>query len=161
MIKHSLFILSILALLLHGQGYAQSDRRVDQYNLKKSGLGIKGYDPVSYHQDQPQKGLKSLSFNYKGVRYLFSTDENRSLFKETPSLYEPAYGGWCAWAMLEGDKVDFNPKRYKIINKRTYLFYDGLFGNTLKKWNKMAQQEPEPEMIKRADYHWRRIINTP
>jgi YHS domain-containing protein len=152
-------ILSIALLAINGQGYAQTERPIDKYNLNKSGLSIKGYDPVSYHLGEPQKGLKSLSYSYNGVRYLFGTQENRSLFEKNPSAYEPVYGGWCTWAMLKGDKVDIHPKRYKIINGKTYLFYDALFGNTLKKWNRLTLQESETEMIKRADAHWRRTKN--
>ena len=159
--KILILILSITLLTMNGQGYAQTERRADNYNLNKSGIGIKGYDPVSYHQGEPQEGLKSLSFNYKGVRYRLATQENRSLFEKNPSGYEPAYGGWCAWAMLKADKVDFNPKRFKIVNGKTYLFYDGLFGNTLKKWNQQALKEPENEMINRADKHWRRLNSEP
>ena len=144
-------------LAINGQAYAQTEHRADKYNLNKSGLSIKGYDPVSYHLGKPQKGLKSLSYNYNGALYLFSAQENRSLFIKNPSNYEPAFGGWCAWAMLKGDKVDIHPKRYKIISGKTYLFYDGLFGNTLKKWNRLAIQESEPELIKRADEHWQRL----
>lgn len=159
--KPIILILSLALLVISGQGYAQTKGATDNYNLNKAGLGIKGYDPVSYHHGKPQKGQKSLSFQYKGVPYLFATKENMSTFKKYPSAYEPAYGGWCAWAMLEGDKVDFNPKRYKIINAKTYLFYDGLFGNTLKKWNRLSIKESEAAMINRADKHWQRITSEP
>ena len=50
-----------MLLTMNGQGYAQTELHADNYNLSKSGFGIKGYDPVSYHQGEPQKGLKSLS----------------------------------------------------------------------------------------------------
>jgi YHS domain-containing protein len=157
--KTIISIVSLTLLVMGGPVYAQAGRPADIYNLDKAGLGIKGYDPVSYHLGKPQKGQKSLSFQYKGVPYLFATEENRAVYKSNPSAYEPAYGGWCAWAMLEGDKIDFNPKRYKIINGKTYLFYDGFFGNTLKKWNRFSKKESEADMIKRADEHWQRIIS--
>jgi YHS domain-containing protein len=159
--KTIVLILSLTLLVTSGQGHAQTERATDNYNINKAGLGIKGYDPVSYHLGKPQKGQKSLSFQYKGVPYLFATKENRNVFKLNPSAYEPAYGGWCAWAMLEGNKVDFNPKRYKIISHKTYLFYDGFFGNTLKKWNRLSLEEPEADMIKRAHEHWQRIASEP
>ena len=159
--KTIIVILLLPLLMISGQGHAQTEHATDIYNLNKAGLGIKGYDPVSYHLGKPQKGKNSLTFQHKVVLYLFATKENRSLFEKNPSRYEPAYGGWCAWAMLEGDKVDFNPKRYKIINGKTYLFYHGLFGNTLEKWNRLSKKESEVDMIKRADKHWQRIMSEP
>lgn len=154
-------ILSMTILLFNDLGFAESERRVDKLNLTKSDLSMKGYDPVSYHQGNPIKGLKSLEFQYKGVRYFFATEENRTLFEKNPSLYEPAYGGWCAWAMLTGDFVSVNLKRYKIINGKTYLFYDGLFGDTLKKWNRLSEQKTEAAMIRQANTHWQRLMNAP
>lgn len=155
--KNFILILLISLLAISGQGYVNAESHVDKYNLNKSGMSIKGFDPVSYHLGKPQKGLKSLPYSYNGVLYLFVTQENRTLFKKNPSIYEPAYGGWCAWAMLKGDKVDIHPKRYKIINGKVYLFYDGLFGNTLKKWNRLTTQESEAKMVKRADEQWRHL----
>ena len=76
-------------------------------------------------------------------------------------MYEPAYGGWCAWAMLEGDKVDIKPKRYRVVNNKTYLFYDTFFVNTLKKWNRLASEESEANLIRRADEQWNRINSSP
>jgi YHS domain-containing protein len=130
-------------------------------NVDASNLGMKGYDPVSYHQGEPLKGLDSISLTYKDVRYNFVSQENRSRFETNPSMYEPAYGGWCAWAMLEGEKVDYNPQRYKIINGKTYLFYDKFFVNTLKKWNRLANEESETSLIKQADEQWNRISSGP
>ncbi len=61
--------------------------------------------------------------------------------------------------MLDGEKVSINPKRYKIIQGKTYLFYDGLWGNTLKKWNKLTKKQTEEEMISSANNHWKKLTD--
>ena len=125
----------------------------------KDGVAIKGYDPVSYHQGEPLKGSEEWTFNYAGAEFHFASEENLKSFEADPERYVPEYGGWCAYAMLEGDKVDINPKRYKILNGRLYLFYDGFFGNTLKKWNHLAEDQEESDLVKQADDHWKKLSN--
>ncbi len=39
-----------------------------------------------------------------------------------PDKYEPAYGGWCAYAMGEsGEKVKIDPETFKILDGQTLL----------------------------------------
>ena len=75
-------------------------------------------------------------------------------FSKTPEKYIPAYGGWCAWAMLEGDKVAVDPLSFKIINGKNHLYYNGFWGDTLEKWNKKATKEDEQDLIKLANKNW-------
>ena len=125
-----------------------------RHNLDASGIAIKGYDPVSYHLGKPAKGKNEIFMSHKNVTYLFVNDDNRQTFKKDPAQYLPAFGGWCAWAMLEGQKVKIDPKRYKIVAGRTFLFYNTFFTDTLKKWNQRAQKETEAALVKQADNHW-------
>ena len=154
--------LAIILLIIFTAGTVSaqetSSRRAAHFNIAKTGLAIKGFDPVSYHQGQARKGNEQIATTHNGLQYRFISEANRTVFLADPAKYEPAYGGWCAWAMLEGDKVDIDPQRYKIINGQTYLFYDGFFGNTLEKWNKKATKIPEAELVKKADQHWIKII---
>lgn len=120
----------------------------------KNGLAIHGYDPVSYHQGEPLKGIKELSLRHNGATYHFATRENMKAFEQAPESFEPAYGGWCAWAMLDGEKVDVNPKTYKIVDGTNYLFYNAFFTNTLSKWNDLAAEKGEVAMIEQADSAW-------
>jgi len=34
------------------------------------------------------------------------------------------------------------------------IFYDGFFGDTLKKWNEKAEEIPETQLIEVADEKW-------
>lgn len=123
-------------------------------NLDDSDLAIQGYDPVSYHAGKPLKGSGGTSMTYEGATYYFATEENLELFKSTPDRYVPAFGGWCAWAMLDGEKVEVDPKTYKVVNDRTYLFYNSFFVNTLTKWNDLSKKETESSLAEKAQSNW-------
>ena len=110
-------------------------------NLDKRGLAIGGFDPVAYFPEgggKATKGKKKLAAVHRGVTYRFATEANKQLFVATPERFEPRYGGWCAWAMADGkgDKVEVDPESFTVEDGKLYLFYDGLFGNTRKKWKK-------------------------
>ncbi|MCB1050409.1 MAG: YHS domain-containing protein [Acidobacteria bacterium] len=128
----------------------------DNYNQKK-GLALQGYDPVAYFDGQALKGQKDLSFDHAGLTYWFSSQQNLDRFKAEPEHFEPQYGGWCAYAMLEGDKVEIDPKKFKVVDGKLYLFYNGLWGDTLKKWNEMLAKTPENELIQKANGAWAKI----
>ena len=130
--------------------------RKQHFNIDKYGLAIKGYDPVSYIvQKKAVEGDKKFSIVYMGVLYYFESANNLSMFKKEPAKYEPAYGGWCAFAMGNtAEKVEIDPQTFKIIDGKTYLFYNFYFNNTLKSWNK-----EEPKLHTKADTNWSKIIN--
>ncbi|WP_373514769.1 YHS domain-containing (seleno)protein [Persicitalea sp.] len=143
---------SIALLFFLFVAFACTAQKPDQ-NLKE-GLAIQGYDPVSYFNGKPMEGKKELSKQYKGATYRFATAQNRDEFAKSPDKYAPEYGGWCAYAMAEGDKVSIDPETYKIIDGKLYLFYHTLFSNTLKKWN-----EDESDLHQKANAAWQKIHN--
>ncbi|MCG8310175.1 MAG: YHS domain protein [Cytophagales bacterium] len=133
--------------------YAQ-DLPAGLYNLENH-VAIQGYDPVSYFtMKRPVRGSEEFQTEIRGAKYLFVSKEHLEIFKKNPVAYEPQYGGWCAYAIgLSGSKVRIDPKTYKIIHGRLYLFYNFYLTNTLKKWNKN-----EEELLKNADKHWEEIV---
>jgi len=127
-----------------------------QFNLD-NGVALQGYDPVAYFtQNKAVKGKKEVgTLFYDGVTYLFSSAENKAAFKRSPAMYEPQYGGWCAYAMgSDGSKVNVDPETFKIIDGKLYLFYNRLFNNTLKSWNK-----DETRLKKQADVNWTKTFH--
>lgn len=131
------------------QAAPQRDVRKD-YNVDKQGVAIEGYDPVAYFDGKPAKGDASLTAKHNGVTYRFANEANRKKFEAAPDQYVPAYGGWCAYAMVDGDKVEVDPETFKIVDGRLFLYYNGFLGNTLKKWNKGN----EAEQTGKADANW-------
>jgi YHS domain-containing protein len=147
-------IVSLLALTL--TAFAQVP--VEHVNTSNS-EALSGYDPVSYFEGTPQKGNADLTLEQAGVVYRFASEKNRAVFQANPQRYEPAYGGWCAYAMLDGDKVGIDPETYKLIDGRLYLFYNGFWGDTLKRWNKKLAKIPEQALVGQADGEWRKILD--
>ena len=106
-------------------------------NIDENSLAVGGYDLVSYFtQDNPQKGKESIALNWEGARFLFANQENKALFKKNPEKYLPAYGGWCAYAMVKGKEVEINPKAFHIQQGKLYLFYKTNWVDTKTKWIK-------------------------
>ncbi len=147
--------LAVLFLFLFTQvAFAQTDdARKKNFNIKKN-AAIDGYDPVSYFDGKPAEGDSKFSNTHKGVTYLFSSLVNLNKFKANPEKYEPAYGGWCAYAMGEnGEKVKIDPETYKIIEGKLFLFYNFWGNNTLSDWNKN-----EKSLKSKADLNWKKFL---
>src|SRR6218665_2903687 len=134
--------------------YPQADGiRQKNFNVKNN-VALQGYDPVSYFNGNPQEGSDRYTHTFKGITYYFLNPANRDKFRQNPAAYEPAYGGWCAYAMGEnGEKVKIDPDTYKIIDNRLYLFYNFWGTNTLESWNKK-----ERLLKQSADQNWQKVI---
>ncbi len=128
-------------------------RNIAEWDLSKKSLAIDGYDPVAYFPEagvKPTKGKKSITLDYKGVTYRFASEDNKATFVTNPQKFEPAYGGWCAWAMSKGSKTEINPKYFIVKDDRLFLFYKGVFGNTKEDW----QKGDHAELSTTADSEW-------
>jgi YHS domain-containing protein len=151
--KPAFLFAAILLVSFIASGQDAAALRKRQFNLN-GGIAIQGYDPVAYFkQGKPVKGEKEYAVFAEGATYYFSSQENKEEFKKNFSKYEPQYGGWCAYAMgSEGSKVEIDPETFKIIDGKLYLFYNKIFNNTLKSWNK-----DEVRLKKNADANWVKI----
>ena len=145
----------IVSLFLMTAARAQSDT---YYNVGKDKLALEGYDAVSYFTEKkPQKGEERWNYSYNGILYRFKNEVNKVTFRQNPEKYQPAYGGWCTYAMAKsGEKVPINPLAYKISNGKLLLFYKKAFVNTLSVWNK--SKISETERLKKGDQYWATII---
>lgn len=146
--------ITILLLFCLSAGYGQSETvRLKHYNVK-SQVALEGFDPVSYFDGKPVQGKSIFSYAYKGITYRFFDHSSLTKFKTNPEKYEPAYGGWCAYAMGEnGEKVKVDPETYKIVDGKLYLFYNFWATNTLEDWNKN-----EKKLKEAGDLNWSKIV---
>ncbi|HRJ30788.1 MAG TPA: YHS domain-containing (seleno)protein [Cyclobacteriaceae bacterium] len=149
--KHCLSV--ILIFLIH-QGVAQTNEvRKANFNISK-GIAINGYDPVSYFDGKPVMGKSEFQWEFNGVVYQFASAANLARFRSSPDKFEPAYGGWCAFAMGDyGEKVKIDPLTYKITSGKLYLFYNFWGNNTLQEWNKNEEQ-----LQRAGDKNWAKIL---
>jgi len=90
--------------------FAQGPIRKKHFNLKNA-LPIEGYYPIAYiKKNKAVEGKKDIAENFHGATYYFSSAANKDAFKANPPMYEPQYGGWCAYAMgAIGEKVNIDP----------------------------------------------------
>lgn len=131
-------------------------RNIKEWDIKKGKPAIDGYDPVAYFPEgggKATKGDKKYEHTYKGVLYRFASAKHRDLFKKAPDRYEPQYGGWCAWAMVQGTKTEINPKSFIVKGDKLFLYYDGFFGDTKQDWEKGSHDA----LVTKADGEWRGI----
>lgn len=141
---------SFLVLLISSNIFSQNT----EYNLK-NGYVAEGYDVVSYFQQQVTKGNKQFTANFDGVKFQFSSQENRTLFNLNPQKYIPQYGGFCAYAIgKNGEKVSIHPKTFEIREGKLYLFYNSWGTNTLELW----QKEGAEKLQQKADENWKKIV---
>lgn len=141
----------IFALLISAKSaFSQSLDNVD-----KNGLALQGYDPVSYFNEKsPKEGASKYSYRQDGRTYYFVSESNKQAFAKSPEQYEPAYGGWCAYAVgLDGSKVKVDPETYKIVDGKLLLFYNFFFVNTLDKWN-----EDAAGWGRKAETNWKKML---
>jgi YHS domain-containing protein len=140
----------LMIFIAHAQPEAL---RQKHFNTKKN-QAIEGYDPVSYFDGKPLEGSDKFKVIHKGITYHFASAANATKFKVNPDKYEPAYGGWCAYAMGEsGEKVKIDPETFKIAGGRLYLFYNFWGNNTLEDWN-----ENEVKLKDTADRNGQKTI---
>jgi len=152
--KKNWLVMLLVSFISAGSCAQSAATRTSNFNLTGDNVAIKGYDPVAYFKKNAAvKGSENFSVFHQGVIYYFSSFENKDEFKRNPSTYEPAYGGWCAYAMgARADKVNINPETFKILNGRLYLFYNRGGNNTLTKWN-----NDETSLKNKADANWKKI----
>jgi hypothetical protein len=124
----------------------------EQYT--KRGYAVSGYDPVAYFTiGEPTKGDKNISADWNESKWLFSTEEHKTLFLANPEKYAPAYDGHCAFAAGIGKKVSAKPTLWKIIDDRLFL-------NFSKAANKRWLDNPEDYIID-ADKNWKELGDEP
>lgn len=118
-----------------------------------SGVAIKGYDTVSYFQDdgKPQKGDKQFKTTWQGATWYFVSSQNLDLFKEDPVAYAPQYGGYCAWAAAQDKLAKGDPLVYHKYEGKLYLNYnEGINENWLSR---------KAEFIRKANIRYPQLVD--
>lgn len=89
-----------------------------------TGLAMGGMDPVSYFTEtRPLMGNADHELAWAGVPWRFASAANLEVFKRSPEIYAPQYGGHGAMGMARGFVSDSDPRIYTVFKQRLYLFY--------------------------------------
>jgi len=101
----------------------------DEYNvvncltLTGNPLGMHGVDPVSMFADEaPRLGDAVHTAQHDGVDYYFASAEARQRFEADPEAYLPQFGGFCAFGVFVGKKLDGDVRFADIVDGKLYLF---------------------------------------
>lgn len=128
--------------------YAEKDA---VYTGRFSNVALQGYDTVAYFtQGEPTKGSSEFTTTYQGAEFQFASQENLTLFLADPDKYAPQYGGYCAWAVAQGDTAKGDARRWAIVDGKLYLNYNK---GIQKKWDK-----DRAGFITSADSNWPTVL---
>ena len=101
----------------------------DEYNastgitLAGGLLGLHGVDPVSmFESEAPRLGDAAYTASFDGVDYYFATAATRAAFEADPEAFLPQFGGFCAFGVYKGKKLDGDVRYADIVDGKLYLF---------------------------------------
>jgi len=140
-----------LALFLTTGAFA-SEPAVYTGLLSNTGAG--GYDTVSYFETgKPTKGSSDYTTEYQGATWRFANAKNLARFQANPEHFAPAYGGYCAWAVAQGNLAKGDPRHWTIRDGRLYLNYNQ---SVQDRWLKDTEG-----FIRQADANWPNVLGKP
>lgn len=105
----------------------------DEYNvstgttLSGAGVALRGDDAVALATGLAVKaGQAKYTVEHDGVAYYFSSQETMKAFAADPERYMPQYGGFCAFGVAIGKKLDADPHYADIVDGKLYLFLNAV-----------------------------------
>ncbi|SFH62510.1 YHS domain-containing (seleno)protein [Albimonas pacifica] len=113
-------------------------------------LAIRGVDPVALATlDAVAPGDAVRTVVQEGVAYYFASALTAEAFEAAPAKYLPQYGGFCAFAVALGKKLDGDPRYADIVDGKLYLFVNAeIFAKYL---------ETPQEILAKAEATWASI----
>ena len=137
-----------LLAVIYCLGFTQAVLAIDAiYTGFFSNEALRGYDHVAYFtQNMPVEGSDSFTYEYMGATWKFSSRQHLDMFIAEPEKYAPQYGGYCAYAMANGETASAEPDLWTIHEGKLYLNYSRRI-NT--RW-----KEDMLGYIEQADQEW-------
>lgn len=117
-------VVSATLISLAPAGFAADEYNVaNGLTLTGNPLGMHGFDPVSmFRADAPEIGDAEFTSAYDGVDYYFATAEAKAAFDADPASLLPQFGGFCAFGVYVGKKLDGDVRFADIVDGKLYLF---------------------------------------
>ena len=139
---------------------ASAAMAADEYNVSNgitltgNPLGLHGVDPVSmFESEAPRIGDAVHTSAHDGVDYYFASEDARARFDADPAAYLPQFGGFCAFGVYKGKKLDGDVRFADIVDGKLYLFVNAAIFEQY-----LANRE---DVIRVAYETWPNIVSTP
>lgn len=138
------FLVALCALAVSAQ----------EYNIDDSKIALNGYSPVSYMDLQlAQRGSKEHMSEVNGVKYFFTSADQKNTFDANPKKYQPQYGGWCATGVAIGAKFRVDPNKFVVKDGKYFLFLNSIEVDAKQVWNEKGHENME----KNANTNWKKL----
>lgn len=148
-----------LALAALAIGIAAPAIAADEYNVSSgytldgAGLGVHGADTVALSTlNAVAPGDAQHAVVHDGVAYYFASAITAERFRSDPVKYLPQYGGFCAYAVALGRKLDGDPNYADIVDGKLYLFVNAAIFERY-----LADKE---NTLRKAEEQWPKIKHT-
>lgn len=125
MTKSKLFATTLVTFIAFAPAAFAADEVNVSNGLTLGGmpLGLHGFDPVSMFQaDAPQIGNAEFTSTFEGVDYYFASAKAQTAFEADPASVLPQFGGFCAFGVYVGKKLDGDVRYADIYEGKLYLF---------------------------------------
>lgn len=149
-VLHRIAVVAVVTMLVIAGLLMVSPLAAQQYFSSKSGLALKGYDVVSYHEEgKAVRGSSSFQERWGDAVWYFASAENAERFAADPEKYAPEYGGYCAYAAANDAIAPIDPEAFTIVEGKLYLNFSH---SVRRRWNRNHE-----EYIKSANRNWPKL----
>jgi YHS domain-containing protein len=148
--KHVL-IAAVLATSAAMVPVSASAQKPEIYTSWRNSIAVEGYDVVSFHAGKPIRGRTEFATQYKSATWRFDTQANLDLFLMNPEVFEPQYGGYCAWAIAKDKLAPGKAEHWHVEDGKLYLNYST---RVKKRWDALRE-----EFIIQADENWPELLD--
>lgn len=125
----------------------------DEYNVSTgttisgAGVALRGDDAVALASGlKVVPGKAKFTVERDGVAYYFSSEKSMTKFKADPQRYMPKFGGFCAFGVAVGKKLDASNRYADIVNGKLYVFLNAV---AFQKY-----QEDKAGTLAKAEKNW-------
>lgn len=121
-------IVSAATITIASGAFAADEFNVSNgITLTGNPLGLHGIDAVSvFVDDAPKIGDAVYTSAVDGVDYYFASSASQQTFDADPAAYLPQFGGFCAFGVSLGKKLDGDVRYADIVDGKLYLFVNAV-----------------------------------
>ncbi len=111
------------------------------------GVALSGYDVVAYlTEGRAVAGSSEHALMWRGATWYFASAESMAEFEMNPQAYAPQFGGYCAYAVAEGQTGTSTPEAFFVYQGKLYIKQDEKMLKSL--------QARLPEIVAEAQTNW-------